>query len=305
MNDCLHRFSFRDFPVRGQWVRLNSALAAATATHTYPEPVQTLLAEMLAAVSMFADNLKFDGAVALQSKRGTADAPLIRSLAECRDQRYLRAIAHLDEENDIPSSSSMTSWFGGKAQLALSLIPTDRRRDLYQGMVPLDNPELSDNLSTYFAVSEQLPTRLFFAHDPTQPAVTGLLLQRLPSPDLATEISIAEHDDAWHTVLTLADTVTEQELNDLPVETILGRLFAEFTCHLHPARHLSYRCTCTREKTDQTLRILGRDELEDLLAERGAIQIDCEFCGARYEYDPIDVAALLADGLSSGDHQLH
>ena len=114
MTDTLHRFTFDGLPMRGQWVRLQGVLADATANRKYPDAISELLAKQLAAVSMFADSLKFQGAVALQSK---GDGALIRSLAECREQHKLRGIAHLDEELPLPGDANLSSWLGN-GQLA-------------------------------------------------------------------------------------------------------------------------------------------------------------------------------------------
>ena len=255
--DRLYRFTFEDFPVRGQWVRLEQTVAAAHAVKSYPEPITRMLNEMLAAVAMFADNLKFEGAIALQS-RGQGGA-LIRTLAECRDQAHLRGIAHLEEDIPQPANDDLAAWLGD-GRLALSLIPPpDSQQTPYQGLVELAEPRLSDNLEHYFAVSEQLPTRLFLASNGKR--VTGLLLQRLPGSDSATEISRAADDEAWSTLVTLADTLTTAELETLPAATLLTRLFNEYSCRLHPPRELSYRCTCSRQKSDRTLRVLEPAEL--------------------------------------------
>jgi len=142
--DRLHRFTFEDVPVRGQWVRLEQSVAAAEAAKNYPQPVKRLLNQMFAAVAMFADNLKFEGAVALQSK---GDGALIRSLAECREQKYLRGIAHLDDSRPLPEDpDDLAAWLN-HGQLALSLIPpADTQQAPYQGLVPLQQPTLSENL---------------------------------------------------------------------------------------------------------------------------------------------------------------
>ena len=291
--DCIYRFSFQDIPVRGQWVRLNKTLQDATAVHTYPEPVRHLLSQMFAAVSMFADNLKFSGAVALQSQGN--NGAIIRSLAECREQKYLRGIVHLQSDFAVPGAVDDLSAWLGDGRLAISLIPpADSQQAPYQGLVALQQPKLTQNLQTYFANSEQLPTRLFLASDDT--SVTGMLLQRLPSPDHATEMELDQADEAWRSIVTLADTITDEELVQLPVQQMLHRLFNEYTCRLHPPRELSYRCTCSRAKSDRTLRVLSDEEIRELLAERGQILIDCEFCGTRYRYDEVDVATLLRGG---------
>ena len=104
---------------------------------------------------------------------------------------------------------------------------------------------------------------------------------------------MAAEDEAWHSIVTLADTVTVEELLALPAASLLRRLFAEYPCRLYPARDLSYRCSCSRHKSDRTLRILDAAELKALLSELGEIHVDCEFCGTRYAYDAVDIGELL------------
>jgi len=287
--DCLHRFTFEGLPIRGQWVRLTDTITAANAVREYPAPIRSLLNQMFAAVAMFADNLKFQGAVALQSK---GDGALIRTLAECREQQFLRGIAHLDDAKAPPvDQDNLAAWLH-KGHLALSLIPpAETQQAPYQGMVPLEQASLSENLETYMKYSEQLPSRLYFADSNT--SVTALLLQRLPSTASTTQGLSEEEDEAWHSIVTLADTVTEEELLTLGPHDMLGRLFAEYPCRLYPARQLAYKCSCSRFKSDRTLRVLQAEELQQLLDELGRIHVDCEFCGTRYDYDAIDIAHLL------------
>lgn len=300
--DKLYRFTFDDLPIRGQWVRLEQVLDEAFANHTYPKPVQALLAAQFAAVSMFADNLKFQGAVSLQSR---GDGALTRSLTECRAQHQLRGIAHINAGLPEPATQDIAQWLG-KGQLALSLIDAESNQPLHQAMIELLQSDLAANLENYFQISEQLPTLLFFSH--TQGTVTGLLLQRLPEPPEATEIAIQSHQGAWQTAKTLAETLrsdTAGELATLAPQSLLELLFHEFPCRLHEPRDLIYSCTCSKEKSDRTLRTLGQQELQDILAELGHIHVDCEFCGTRYQYDAIDVAALAQVENAQHDPPIH
>ena len=297
-SDQLLRFTFDRLPIRGQWVRLEQVIADANQHHTYPTPIQHLLAEQLAAVSMFADTLKMEGSVALQSR---GEGALIRSLAECRSQHLLRAIAHLREDQAQPEVASIKDWLA-KGQLALTLIPDLESTQTYQGMIELLESELASNLEHYFMQSEQLPTRIFFAHQNN--VVTGLLLQRLPDADLGHEMSTQEWEEAWATIQILADTLTTEELGTLAPERFLNRLFNEFPCRLHPPRQLKYECTCSRLKTDRTLATFPPEDLRDLIAERGQIDVDCEFCGARYSYDAVDVEQLILKG-NDGTGSVH
>ncbi|MEZ7818397.1 MAG: molecular chaperone Hsp33 [Candidatus Azotimanducaceae bacterium] len=293
--DVLHRFSFIDLPIRGQWVRLEKSLANATAFRVYPKPIHEMLGQMLAAVAMVADNIKFSGAVTLQSR---GDGDLLRSLAECQSQSFLRGIMHLqDPDNEAIDEQPLAQWLGN-GQLALSLIP-DKASGMqpYQGFVSLEYDTLAQCLEHYFVTSEQLETCLHFASSAStsSPSVTGLLLQRLPNSPQATEIEIDAATQAWHTLTTLAATATDEELSLLDPQTLLYRLFNEHPCRLHEPRDLSYRCSCSREKTDTTLMMLGGDDLAALIAEQSEITVDCEFCGNRYSYDKTGVSKVLAD----------
>ena len=315
VTDLLHRFSFSDLPIRGQWVRLTEVVNEADRHHNYPLEVSQMMAQMYAAVAMFADNLKFSGAVALQSK-GQGD--LIRTLAECRQQSLLRGIAHFSEDFEHTKNQHLASppthlskanahnlaaWLGSpeeQVHLAISLIPASDTSlsgnlpagQTYQGIVALNQPSIAANLEDYFTTSEQLPTKLYFAH-PHTPGVTGLLLQKLPYPKNSSDEDLTRFEDAWHTLQTLASTTTEAELATLSAAGLLQRLFAEFPCRLHEPRSLSYQCTCNRDKTDRTLRVIEAAELRDLVEEQGVISIDCEFCGQSYSYDRVDVAELI------------
>ena len=308
--DKLYRFTFDDLPIRGQWVRLDQVLLEAFANYKYPEPVRTLLAAQFAAVSMFADNLKFQGAVSLQSR---GDGALVRSLTECRAQHQLRGIAHINADLPEPATEDIAQWLG-KGHLALSLIDAKSNQTLHQGMIELLQSDLAANLENYFQTSEQLPTLLFFGQSSNQHSrqksetVTGLLLQRLPEPSDATEIAIQSHEDAWQTAMTLAETLRgdrASELATLAPQNLLERLFYEFPCRLHEPRELIYACTCSKEKSDRTLKTLGEQELQDILAELGQIHVDCELCGARYHYDALDVATLAQAENSQHEPPLH
>jgi molecular chaperone Hsp33 len=297
-NDVIHRFSFANAPIRGQWVRLSDSLSEAFRRQTHPEPGRRLLAEMLAAVTLMADGIKFQGAVALQSR---GNGPVGTALAECRNRHLLRGIVRWNESREPAGDGSLPTDAGrlgnepalssllGEGQMAISLIPdAERSPDAvsYQGVVALTGDSLASNLEEYFANSEQLPTRLFMAFEGDR--VTGLLLQRLPLADESTEIAVDLRDDLWREVELLAETVTSAELAQLPLEDLLYRLFNEHTVTVHPGRTLEFSCTCSRERAERMLQVLPKEEILELLETQGMVDVTCEVCGAKYEYDRVD-----------------
>jgi molecular chaperone Hsp33 len=249
---------------------------------------------------MFADGIKFDGAVTLHSQ---GDGPVTTLMAECRSHHLLRAMAHWDPQTALATSAPISELIGN-GQLAISLLPSpptsirpgsNRNQGVtYQGLIQLEHGDFAHNLEAYLSASEQLPSKLFFASQANR--VTGLLLQRLPASDNATEIELYEHDALWEEVGLLADTLTEAELSDLAPDALLGRLFNSHTLNLHPPRTLRFECTCNRKKTATTLQTLSRSELLALLAKLGEIKVTCEVCGQVFHYDSLDVHMLLEPG---------
>ncbi|MDH3641810.1 MAG: Hsp33 family molecular chaperone HslO [Gammaproteobacteria bacterium] len=296
--DLLHRFSFAHAPIRGQWVRLETVLEQICANQPYPPAVSRLLGQMLSAVAMFADGIKFNGAVTLHSQ---GQGPLTTLMAECRSQNLLRGIARWNPDTPMAETAPMSELIGD-GQLAISLLPDslqhgnreDEQPVSYQGLIGIEQGDFAHNLEAYFATSEQIPSRLFFASHAS--SVTGLLLQRIPAPDNATELELDSHAALWEEVGVLAATLTDAELLELQPDALLRRLFNTHTLNLHPARELRFECTCNRQKTAATLQMLGRSELLELLQSEGEITVTCEVCGQPFLYQAVDIHLLLEPG---------
>ncbi len=152
---------------------------------------------------------------------------------------------------------------------------------------------LAAALQTYFEQSEQLRTRLWLFANETH--AVGLLLQELP----AQESYVAD----WERIEILANTVTEQELLELDCEHILYRLFNEEKVRVFDAEPVEFKCACSRSKIEEALRALGRTELENILQERGNIEVNCEFCSERYNFDKVDVENMLSQESMANDSE--
>jgi molecular chaperone Hsp33 len=286
-SDQIRAFTFDDAPIRGRIVRLTDAWQTIRARHRHNAAAEQLLGEMVAIVAMLAQGIKLDGSVMLQI-RGTGSVRT--AMAECVDRTTLRAILR---EGDAGATDR--ARVGGAGQLAITLKP--HRGQMYQGIVPLEADSVSRAVETYFDTSEQLPTRIWATATPH--TAVGLMLQRMPDPQRARPPQIEQIAETWRRVQMLADTVTDHELQTLPADRLLVRLFNEEAVRLQQPLDLEFGCTCSRERTANTLRILGRAEVDDILAQEGRIEVTCEFCGANYRYDPID-ARLLFEPLAAG-----
>jgi molecular chaperone Hsp33 len=269
-SDTLHRFVFDGTDVRGELVHLDAAWRAILGRHPYPETVRGLLGEALAGTSLLTGTLKFDGALILQVQ---GEGPLRTLVAQATHARTIRGLARWDGE--VPEGDNLAVF--GPGRLVLTLEPEGGER--YQGIVPLLGANLAEALESYFRTSEQLGTRLWLAAGPQRAA--GLLLQRLPG-------GAGMDDEDWTRVVALADTITQAELIDLPTETILHRLFHEERLRLFEGEPVAFRCTCSRDRIEDTLRALGEEEVEATLAEQGQVEVGCEFCNRVYRWDLVD-----------------
>ena len=280
MSDTLYRFHFRTAPVRGHWVALQQTWADVCRTRTYDSDVKNALGEMLAVVAMISHNINFEGAVALQS---SGDGPLSMALAECSERKYLRGLANETGTRDFAAAAATGSSFReliGSGRLALSLLPTNG--ETYQGIVQLVEPSLSRNIENYFAVSEQLVTRLRLSVQGDR--VVGCLLQRLPDADLANELQIHDNEEQWRRVVAVFDTLSDRQLTTLSVQKLLRALFKRDLIQLDNGHPMEFRCPCSISRTENALRTMAAAELEAILSEEGAVRVTCEFCGAPYSF---------------------
>ncbi len=292
MDDRLLKFLFRDAAVRGEIVRLQASWQQIVANHSYPAPVTRLLGEMTAAAALLAANIKFDGALILQIQ---GNGPVRLLVVEVQPGMRLRATAKLRETAAIEAPATLQRLTNpqGDARCAITLDPTGRRpgQQPYQGVVPLDGETIAQVLENYLRRSEQVESKLWLAAD--ESAAAGVLLQKLPQEGGAAGRPDA---DAWQRVGALTATVTVEELLGLAPEVLSHRLYREEQLEHFAPLAPRFECTCSRNRSGRMLQALGRVEADSILAERGNVEITCDFCNARYAFDAVDVAQLFASG---------
>jgi molecular chaperone Hsp33 len=323
----LHKFLFEGLPVRGMLVRLTDSWQEVLRRHRegggYPAAVTELLGEMSAAAVLMQGNIKFNGALVLQV---FGDGPVKVAVAEVQPDFGFRATASVTGQvaDDVPLSHMVN--VNGQGRCAITLDPKDRLpgQQPYQGVVPLSGDRgekletLAEVLEHYMLRSEQLDTKLVLAAD--EDIAAGLLIQRLPatgqdnlagsSATQAEGDALGENED-YHRIATLAASLKPEELLTLDAETILHRLFwQENLLRFVPEDGVPeprFSCSCSRERVASMLRSLGIDEVESILAERGEVEVGCDFCGAQYRFDPVDAARLFLqqDRQPPAGEQLH
>jgi molecular chaperone Hsp33 len=314
--DQLHKFLFEGLAVRGMLVRLDASwrelLSRRTSRddggHAFPAPVRALLGEMAAAGCLMQSNLKFNGALILQV---FGDGPVKLAVAEAHPDLSFRATAKV--VGQVPATAQLEAMLNvhGQGRCAITLDPRDRLpgQQPYQGVVPLHGDrreplqKLSEVLEHYMLQSEQLDTKLVLAAN--DEVAAGLLIQRLPvagEANLAGGAAVARDEDQigrnedYNRIAMLAATLTAEELLTLEPEVVLRRLFWQEKLTRFEPQAPRFACSCSRHRVGGMLLGLGRDEIDSIVAERGEVEIGCDFCGLQYRFDPVDVGELFTPG---------
>lgn len=300
----LHKFLFDGLPVRGMLVRLTDAwrelLSRREPGAEYPPELRDLLGQMSAAAVLMQSNIKFNGALVLQV---FGDGPVKLAVAEVQPDLSFRATAKCVGTVEPGATLEGMVNLHGQGRCAITLDPKDKLpgQQPYQGVVPLHGDQreplqkVSEVLEHYMLQSEQLDTKLVLAANGDMAA--GLLIQRLPVQGEGNLEGRRNEDDiglsdAFNRISILAGTLTAEELLTLDADTVLRRLFWEEQVTRYEPQQPRFACTCSRERVSQMLLGLGREEVDSVLAERGDVEIGCDFCGRHYRFDAVDVGAL-------------
>ena len=322
----VHKFLFDGLPVRGTLVRLTDSWqeilqrrAANSTTGAYPALVSQMLGELTAAAVLMQSSIKFNGSLTLQI---AGDGPVKLAVAEVQPDLSLRATATVMGEVKTDSTLSKMINVNNKGRCAVTLDPKDKfpGQQPYQGVVPLFDDhrqpieKLSNVIEHYMLQSDQLDTTMVLAANDTVAA--GLLIQRIPmqgegnlagsmvSKRNEDEIGLNEH---YNRLAVFAASLKQDELLNLNPNEILHRLFWEEAVIRYEPMPAKFACTCSRERVSNMILSLGQAEVEEILAERGDVEVSCEFCGQQQRFDPVDAAQIFIDSaskLSSGDSGL-
>lgn len=298
--DTLQRFIFENTPVRGNLVNLNSTFHMALDKQQLPKGLKCALGELMAASALLTATLKMNGSLVLQIQ-GKGILKLL--VVECTSDFGIRATAKWSGEiNDGQHLFELLE----QGQFVITLDPKDGGQT-YQGIVPIEGTDISTILENYMLRSEQIDTKIWLSCDGNIAA--GMLLQKLP--DTMNQVTQSEesitHDlDAWNRVGHLADTITDEELLNLPAETLIHRLFHEEDIRVFEASNTKFFCSCSRASVANMLRMLGNDEIASILEEQGKIEVNCDFCNTHYQFDKVDATQLLAaDHSTKAGKEIH
>jgi molecular chaperone Hsp33 len=306
-DDTVLPFQLDNSDIRGRVARLDGVLGGILKQHDYPEKVEALVAEMALLTALIGQTIKLRWKLQLQvQSKGPVRMIATDYYGPTEEGAPARIRAYASYDADRLTDAAPFDQVG-EGYFAIMI---DQGNDMtpYQGITPLAGKSLSECAQSYFAQSEQIPTRFSLSFGKsTEMGVAehwragGIMLQHMPkaSPFVASgegtgeiltanDIVDGEEGENWNRVNLLLDTVEDIELigPSLPPTDLLVRLFHEEAPRVFDTQAVRFGCTCSEARVRQSLSIYSAKDIEKMTTDDGRVTADCQFCSAHYDLDP-------------------
>ncbi len=271
--DSIQRFLFKNLNIRGQHLKIDHAWEKLLENRHYPVVLSKLLGELTALSIMLANGMKHKGKVTLQVQ---GKGPVNLLVVEVTDNLKLRGVA---KTNQIITEQITADELLGDGQILVT-IENSHTKTHFQSYVERTGDSLITSFEVFFSQSEQLPTKLWIASNPS--SLAAVMIQKLPDSDDIDK-------DGWDRIMSLATTVSDKELCHLESDELLHRLFYQETLELFTSQEIQYHCPKNQEKVEDVIKTLGEEEARKLLAEQGEIVIHNEICNFHLRFTAEDL----------------
>ena len=287
-NDAVVPFVFESLPVRGALIQLQKSWQRMQLGHAYQSSVLETLGHSAAATGLIAQSLKFDGTITMQL---SGDGPLAMLVMQCTSELELRGMASAPDLNSHASFEELVS----QARCAITVDGGAMERP-YQGIVEVSGESLATSLKNYYERSAQIPSHIQLVSE--RSSCGGILLQQMPGQAQPLE-------DDWRRLGLLAATLRPDDIASGVGIDLLGKLFAEDDVRVFKPKAARFRCRCSKKRVEDVLKMLGPDESAAACAEKGQVEVTCEYCGRTRSFDAVDVSRLFVDHVAAGSDRIH
>lgn len=291
MSDILLRGNSMDGEIRVFTAVTTELVGEAQRIHkTYPTATAAL-GRVLTMSAIMGANLKNPGdSTTIQFK---GDGPLGNIVAVCNNKSEVRGYV-ANPYVDIPRKANGKLDVGGAVGRGfLSVIRDLGMKEPYIGQVPIVTGEIAEDMTYYFAESEQIPTAIALGvlvnPDMTVKAAGGFMIQLMPEATDATAEKLEKKLKEIMPVTTMIES-------GMSAEDILFAVTDDFDMLIsNDTVTPKYKCYCSKERMEKALISIGKTELEDLIREQGSAELTCQFCDNKYTFGKSELEALLKE----------
>ncbi len=289
MNDYLVRGMSMDGFVKVVAIRSTELVRRAAQIHKTTPNATAAFGRALTAASMMGNMQKVDsGSMTLQIKGGGPIGSIVcvsDPVGNVRGYVYEPNVPLVEKH---PGKLDVGAAVGTDG--TLTVIRDLQMKEPYVGSIPLVSGEIGDDVTAYFAQSEQTPTAcalgVLVDRDLSVKVAGGYLIQLLPgAPD--------EVIDVIENGIKRAGSVTTMLDKGMTPEDILGQVCGDLGVVFMETTPVEYKCYCNRDRVSAALLSLGTKELTEIIGEGKPFPVECQFCDTKYEFTPEDIKQLL------------
>ena len=290
MNDYLVRGMTMDGFVKVVAIRSTEMVRRGAQIHNTTPNATAAFGRALTAASMMGNMQKVEnGSMTMQIKGGGPIGTIVcvsDPIGNVRGYVYEPNVPLVEK---YPGKLDVGATVGNDG--TLTIIRDLQMKEPYVGSVPLVSGEIGDDVTAYFAHSEQTPTAcalgVLVDTDLSVKVAGGYLIQLLPgAPD--------EVIDAVEAGIKRAGSVTTMLEQGMTPEDILGQVLGSLGVVFMETTEVGYKCYCSRDRVTAALISLGKKELAEIANDGKSFPVSCQFCDTVYEFTPEDINDLLA-----------
>lgn len=257
--------------IKGRIIKFDTELDKILHNHNYPEPVSRILAELVMVSALIGTQFKEEIILSVQLK---SDYAVKYAIVDFQFPNQIRGYAKFD--SDIAyDENTYQKILNSNAFLTITIDRQNFNSQRYQGIIEVNNLNISEAVEKYFNQSEQIKTliklttgKIMLSGGKKVTCAGGIMIQKLP-----------DNDESWEDALAYFVTIKDDELLDpsLTTDDLLYSLFHEIGVKIYDKIHLVNECRCSPEKAKNVIISLGKKEIMSLFNDN-KLEINCQFC---------------------------
>ena len=286
--DYMIRAVAADAQIRAFAITSRDLTETARKAHNTSPIATAALGRAMSGALMMAEMLK--GPRDLLTIQIDGDGPMQGLVVTADNQGRVKGYVKKTDVILPPNEQGHLNVGGAIGRGTLTVIRDMNLKDPYIGQIPLVTGEIAEDLTAYYAQSEQIPSSVglgvLMNKDNTVKRAGGFVVQLMPFAD---EGVIGKLENNIRRIKSVTHILDE----DSRPEHLLDTVLEGFDIQITSGEDVSFYCNCSRERFERGLILLGREELENIIADGKEIELACQFCNRRYTYTPDEVKKLL------------
>lgn len=288
MTDYLVRATAADAQIRAFAVTTKELTEMARSRHDLSPVVTAGLGRLMTGAVMMGSMLK--GEKDILTLQVTGDGP-VRGLTVTADSKgNVKGYAQIPQAMMPPNAQGKLDVGGAIGQGYLTVIKDMGLKEPYSSQIELQTGEIGDDLTYYFAASEQVPScvalGVLMERNNTVKQAGGFIIQLMP---FAQEEVIQKLEEKIAGIQSVTAMLDAGNTPEQILELVLGDMGLEITDKVP----VQFHCNCSKERVEKVLISLGKEELQDMIAEGKEIELNCHFCNTNYVFTVEELKQIL------------